>query len=172
MKLDEILQAAGKHKARRRIGRGNGSGYGKTSGRGHRGYGQRSGSTKQYGFEGGQNPMLARIPKRGFNNADFRTEYQIVNVATLEERFDPETRVAAALRQAYARVHGCPLPLVGMKYVADSSIFIREAGVPALQYGAGLARAHADLEWVELRDVVDTAKVLLLTAVEYLGDAA
>ena len=101
MKLDEILQAAGKHKARRRIGRGNGSGYGKTSGRGHRGYGQRSGSTKQYGFEGGQNPMLARIPKRGFNNADFRTEYQIVNVATLEERFDPETRVdAAALKAA------------------------------------------------------------------------
>ena len=101
MKLDEILKAAGRHKGRRRVGRGNGSGHGKTSGRGHRGYHQRSGSGKLYGFEGGQNPMLARIPKRGFSNANFRTEYQVVNVAALEDRFEAGTRVdAEALKAA------------------------------------------------------------------------
>jgi len=95
MRLDEILQTAGRHKARKRVGRGKGSGQGKTSGRGHRGFGQRSGSKMMFGFEGGQNPMLARIPKRGFSNADFRKEYQIVNVASLQERFEAGTRVDA-----------------------------------------------------------------------------
>ena len=100
MNLDEILSSAGKHKARRRVGRGNGSGYGKTSGRGHRGYGQRAGSNAQLGFEGGQNPMLARIPKRGFSNVQFRKEYQVVNVSLLEQ-FDADSRVdAAALAEA------------------------------------------------------------------------
>ena len=96
MRLDEILQTAGRHKRRKRLGRGNGSGHGKTSGRGHRGYHQRAGSGKLAGFEGGQNPMLARIPQRGFNNANFRKDYQIVNVATLEERFEAGSRVDAA----------------------------------------------------------------------------
>ena len=96
MKLDEILSAAGKHKRRRRIGRGNGSGYGKTSGRGHRGYHQRRGSNLMLGFEGGQNPILSRIPKRGFNNALFRREFQIVNVEALQERFGAGARVDAA----------------------------------------------------------------------------
>ena len=95
MKLDEILQAAGWHKRRRRVGRGNGSGHGKTSGRGHRGYHQRAGSGRLFGFEGGQNPMLARIPQRGFNNANFRKEYQIINLETLEERFEAGSRVDA-----------------------------------------------------------------------------
>ena len=100
MNLDEILSAAGKYKARKRIGRGNGSGHGGTAGRGHKGYGQRSGSRMLFGFEGGQNPVLARIPQRGFNNANFRKEYQIVNVASLE-RFDAGTRVdPAALAEA------------------------------------------------------------------------
>jgi acetylornithine deacetylase/succinyl-diaminopimelate desuccinylase-like protein len=82
---------------------------------------------------------------------------------------DPSTPVAVALRAAYQEVHGRSLPLAGQRYVADGSIFVREAGIPAVQYGTGLGRAHADQEWVRLQDVVDTAKVLLLTAVEYLG---
>lgn len=100
MKLDEILSSGGKHKARKRVGRGDASGHGKTSGRGHRGYHQRSGSNKLLGFEGGQNPTLARIPKRGFSNVNFRKEYQIVNVSSLE-RFEAGCRVdAAALAEA------------------------------------------------------------------------
>ncbi|MCK4602469.1 MAG: 50S ribosomal protein L15 [Phycisphaerae bacterium] len=84
MRLDEVLKAAGKNKTSKRRGRGTGSGRGKTSGRGHKGYGARAGAGKRLGYEGGQTPTLARIPKRGFSNADFRTEYQIVNVADLE----------------------------------------------------------------------------------------
>jgi len=92
MKLQEILMAAGKARRRKRVGRGTGSGRGKTCGRGHKGYGSRSGSGALLGFEGGQNPMLARIPRRGFSNARFRRDYQIVNVGSLG-RFDEGARV-------------------------------------------------------------------------------
>jgi len=90
MKLDEILSKAGRYKSRKRVGRG--GKRGKTSGRGHKGAGQRSGSSALYGYEGGQNPALSRIPKRGFNNAQFRTTYQVVNVADLNV-FDDGSKV-------------------------------------------------------------------------------
>lgn len=96
MKLDEILSAAGKNKSRRRVGRGTGSGHGKTSGRGHKGAGARAGTTGRVGFEGGTNPALARIPKRGFNNANFRKEYQIVNLESLES-FDDGAKIDAGM---------------------------------------------------------------------------
>jgi len=100
MKLGEILSAAGRNKSRRRIGHGTGSGRGKTSGRGHKGYGSRSGARKRLGYEGGQTPAMARIPKRGFSNAKFRKDFQIVNVADLR-RFDEGVRVdAGVLAQA------------------------------------------------------------------------
>jgi large subunit ribosomal protein L15 len=100
MNLDEILSQAGKHKRRKRIGRGNGSGNGKTAGRGEKGYGSRAGAKRQWGFEGGTNPAIARLPKRGFNNAIFRKEYQVVNVSALEA-FDSDARVdSQALKQA------------------------------------------------------------------------
>ncbi len=101
MKLDDILSAAGKYKARTRVGRGTASGQGKTSGRGSKGYHSRPGSNRDLGFEGGQNPMLKRIPKRGFNNANFRVEYEVVNLACLQAKFDDGARVdAAALAKA------------------------------------------------------------------------
>lgn len=93
MKLEEILSAAGKNKKRKRVGRGDGSGKGKTSGRGHKGYKSRAGAKQRLGYEGGQNPMLARIPQRGFNNKNFRTEYQVVNIASLEEAFESGAEV-------------------------------------------------------------------------------
>ena len=95
MKLDEILSSAGKAKGRKRIGRGDGSGHGKTAGRGHKGYGSRSGAKSRLGYEGGQASYISRIPKRGFNNKNFKTVYQVVNVATLEERFDDGSTVDA-----------------------------------------------------------------------------
>lgn len=88
MNLDDILSQAGKYKKPKRVGRGESSGVGKTSGRGHKGYGARSGAKRRLGYEGGQNPVLARIPKRGFNNANFRKDYQIVNLAELQECFE------------------------------------------------------------------------------------
>ncbi|MCJ7544457.1 MAG: 50S ribosomal protein L15 [Phycisphaerae bacterium] len=100
MRLDEILHKAGRHRTSRRRGRGPGSGRGKTCGRGTKGMGARAGSGKRLGYEGGQNPVLARIPKRGFTNAPFRKEYQIVNVADLGS-FKAHSEVdAAAMAQA------------------------------------------------------------------------
>ena len=90
----EITSIAGKHKARKRIGRGNGSGYGKTAGRGHKGSGSRAGSSSVSLFEGGQMPLFRRIPKRGFSNYKFETRYEIVNVSQLE-RFDDGATVGA-----------------------------------------------------------------------------
>jgi large subunit ribosomal protein L15 len=83
----EITSVAGKHKSRKRVGRGSGSGRGKTCGRGHKGSGSRSGSTSASLYEGGQMPLFRRLPKRGFNNYKFEIRYQIVNISQLE-RFD------------------------------------------------------------------------------------
>ena len=83
----EITSIAGKHRVRRRVGRGVGTGHGKTCGRGHKGSGSRAGSTSTSLYEGGQMPLFRRLPKRGFSNYNFVTRYQIVNVSQLE-RFD------------------------------------------------------------------------------------
>ena len=95
MMIHEITKLVGKHKKRKRIGRGPGSGTGKTSGRGHNGAGSRSGYSGSVpaNYEGGQMPYFRRIPKRGFNNAAFRTEYAIVNVQLLESRFEDGAEV-------------------------------------------------------------------------------
>ncbi len=84
MELKDVLSKGTKYRARKRIGRGIGSGNGKTSGRGHKGFGQRSGSSRRPGFEGGQMPLYRRVPKRGFTNARFRTDYTVINVSALE----------------------------------------------------------------------------------------
>ena len=84
MKLDELKPDKGSKKNTKRLGRGPGSGWGRTSGRGNKGAGQRSGNKKRAWFEGGQMPLLRRLPKRGFSNYRFRKEFQIVNLSTLE----------------------------------------------------------------------------------------
>ncbi|OCS91929.1 50S ribosomal protein L15 [Caryophanon latum] len=95
MKLHELKPAVGSRKERNRVGRGIGSGNGKTSGRGHKGQNSRSGGGVRPGFEGGQNPLFRRLPKRGFTNVN-RKEYAIVNVETLN-RFEDGAEVSAAL---------------------------------------------------------------------------
>lgn len=100
MMIHEITAKVGKHKARKRIGRGPGSGHGKTSGRGHKGYGSRAGNDRKIGFEGGQMPWFRRIPKRGFSNLLFRTDYQIVNLSALATKFkDGDAIDGAALAE-------------------------------------------------------------------------
>ena len=83
----QITSVAGKHKARKRLGRGSGSGHGKTCGRGHKGSRSRSGARRSGEHEGGQIPMFRRMPKRGFSNFDFAQRYEVVNVSQLE-RFE------------------------------------------------------------------------------------
>ncbi|WP_078551187.1 50S ribosomal protein L15 [Bacillus alkalicellulosilyticus] len=95
MKLHELKPAEGSRKERNRVGRGIGSGNGKTSGRGHKGQNSRSGGGVRLGFEGGQNPIFRRLPKRGFTNPT-RKEFTIVNVETLN-RFDAGTEITPEL---------------------------------------------------------------------------
>jgi len=80
MNLADVRAAFTPRKKRKRVGRGPGSGKGKTCGRGHKGQQSRSGPGIRVGFEGGQMPLYRRLPKRGFNNARFRSVYAIVNV--------------------------------------------------------------------------------------------
>ena len=95
MKLHELKPMEGSSSAPKRLGRGVGSGLGKTSGKGHKGAKARSGGGKRPGFEGGQMPLTRRIPKRGFTNI-YRKEYAAVNVSALE-RFDNDTVVTGEL---------------------------------------------------------------------------
>lgn len=88
MKLHTIAPAQGANTSEKRLGRGIGSGLGKTSGKGHKGQWARSGGGVRPGFEGGQMPLTRRLPKRGFKNALFTKTYSIVNVETLEQYFD------------------------------------------------------------------------------------
>ena len=99
MKLYELQPAAGSVKDVKRIGRGHGSGNGKTAGKGHKGQKARSGGSIRPGFEGGQMPLQRRMPKRGFNNI-FATEYATVNVSALEERFEAGATVDAEALKA------------------------------------------------------------------------
>lgn len=84
MDLKTVCQKGTKYKQSRRVGRGIGSGNGKTCGRGHKGWGQRSGSSRRPGYEGGQMPLYRQVPKRGFTNARFRTDYTTINVERLD----------------------------------------------------------------------------------------
>ncbi|MCA9285167.1 MAG: 50S ribosomal protein L15 [Phycisphaerales bacterium] len=86
MMIHEITEQVGRHKRRKRVGRGESSGLGKTSGRGSKGAGSRSGNRYRASYEGGQIPFARRLPKRGFSNADFRNLFHVVNLKALEAR--------------------------------------------------------------------------------------
>lgn len=100
MRLHDLKPRPGAKHRRKRLGQGESSGHGKTSGRGGKGQTARSGSSIRIGFEGGQMPLIRRIPKRGFNNTRHETRYLGVNISDLNQ-FDEGSRVdVAALRQA------------------------------------------------------------------------
>ena len=96
MKLHELSPNPGSTQTRKRVGRGAGSGLGKTSGKGHKGQNARSGGGVRVGFEGGQLPLFRRLSKRGFNNYEFRTVYATVNLSDLN-RFEDGTTVTPEL---------------------------------------------------------------------------
>lgn len=96
MNLHEAKALGLKYKPRKRVGRGPGSGHGKTSARGHKGAKARSGWSMRVGWEGGQMPLFRRLPKRGFNNKNFRKVYTIINVGDLEGAFDAGSTVDLA----------------------------------------------------------------------------
>jgi large subunit ribosomal protein L15 len=96
MDLSNLRPPKGAKHAKKRIGRGQGSGNGKTAGRGHKGAKSRSGFTHKRGFEGGQMPLHRRVPKRGFHNP-FREEFEVVNLDTLNERFEAGAEITPEL---------------------------------------------------------------------------
>jgi len=104
MDLSKLRPPKGATHAKKRIGRGHGTGQGAQAGRGHKGAKSRSGWKKKRGFEGGQMPLHRRVPKRGFHNP-FREEFQVVNLDTLGERFDAGIEVTPELLREKGLVH-------------------------------------------------------------------
>ncbi|MEA2012175.1 MAG: 50S ribosomal protein L15 [Verrucomicrobiota bacterium] len=114
------LKNTDKRQSRKRIGRGDASGYGKTAGRGENGYGSRSGSKKRSYFEGGQLPLFRRLPKRGFKNFN-RKEYTIINLKTIERSFEgTEEKIDKALLVSKGLIND--RDNAGLKVLADGEI--------------------------------------------------
>lgn len=108
--LSQLVKIPGSKHAPKRLGRGRGSGLGQTSGKGHKGQLARSGGKVRRGFEGGQSPLIRRLPKFGFSNKSFETKYDIINLEQLEKlsgSWDPEKFIAAGL------IHKLPLKILG-----------------------------------------------------------
>lgn len=113
MEIHELGPAAGSKTTRRRVGRGIGSGLGKTAGKGHKGQKARTGGKIRRGFEGGQTPIFRRIPKRGFNNI-FKIEYATINVGDLEKFEDGVTvNMELLLKEGIIRKELAGLKILG-----------------------------------------------------------
>ena len=108
--LHNLKPATGATKKRKRVGRGPGSGTGKTAGRGHKGQRSRSGYSRRYGFEGGQMPLVRRIPKRGFTNI-FRVGYQVVNLRDLDRVFSDGDTVSPEIMAEKGLIRGGSKPV-------------------------------------------------------------
>jgi large subunit ribosomal protein L15 len=119
MRLHDLKPNAGAKHRRKRLGSGESSGHGKTSGKGHKGQKARSGGTIRPGFEGGQMPLHRRLPKRGFNNAAFKTVYGIVNLDDLEKRFDDGAAINEKLLRGARLVRGA---ISGIKILGRGEI--------------------------------------------------
>ena len=118
MELHNLHPAPGAKRTRKRVGRGPGSGSGKTAGRGSKGQKSRSGYSRRWGFEGGQMPLVRRIPKRGFTNI-FRVEFQVVNFRDLERVFSEGDTVSPEVLVEKGLVRGGKRPI---KVLADGNL--------------------------------------------------
>jgi large subunit ribosomal protein L15 len=117
--LHTLQPSAGAVKPRKRVGRGPGSGHGKTASRGHKGLKSRSGGKPASGFEGGQMPLQRRLPKRGFTNI-FKTVYQIVNIKDLQD-FEGHTIITRELLQRMGRIKSSTKPI---KILGDGELTV------------------------------------------------
>ncbi|MGO9601188.1 MAG: 50S ribosomal protein L15 [Isosphaeraceae bacterium] len=120
MQLHDVHQGVKRRKLRKRIGRGVGSGHGKTSGKGHKGHASRQGFKLNPIFEGGQMPLARRVPKRGFVNGAFKKHFAIVNLGDLDERFEVGTVVDEAALRASGLVKGYNFD--GIKILGDGAL--------------------------------------------------
>jgi large subunit ribosomal protein L15 len=118
MRLHNLKPRPGSKHRRKRLGQGESSGHGKTAGRGGKGQTARSGSSIRVGFEGGQMPLIRRIPKRGFNNANFTTAYSPVNVGELNQ-FENGARVDELALRSVGLANG---PVLGIKILGSGEL--------------------------------------------------
>jgi len=119
VQIADITKLAGSRPRRKRLGRGRGSGLGKTSGRGHKGAGSRSGWKKRSLKEGGQIAVYLRMPKRGFSNARFAVRYSVVNLGDLEERFASGAHVTPQALREVGLIRSLRSPV---KILADGAL--------------------------------------------------
>lgn len=120
MNLHSLYPFHEERKTRKRVGRGSGSGLGKTSGKGHKGQNARAGGGVPAGFEGGQMPLQRRLPKRGFKNAPFRITYSVVNLSVLQAAFEGVTEIR--LEDIYGR--GLARNGMPVKILADGEVSV------------------------------------------------
>lgn len=113
MNLENIPTIKGATHPTKRLGRGEGSGHGKTSGKGHKGQKARSGGGIRIGFEGGQMPLYRKLPRRGFNNFNFKTSFQLVNVKQLDKLDGDIVNRATLLDAGLIRDNGQAIKLLG-----------------------------------------------------------
>ncbi len=137
MRLDEITALAGAHRRRKRVGRGEASGHGKTCGRGNKGCQSRAGGGTRILHEGGQMPIFRRLPKRGFSNFEFRTAYQVVNLARLDKIFSAGQAVDVAALRQHGLVSG-DAPLVK---ILGTGTLSKKLSVEAHAFSASAAEA-------------------------------
>lgn len=120
MNLSTLSPRPGSKHRIKRLGCGESSGHGKTSGKGHKGQKARAGGTVRHGFEGGQMPIYRRLPKKGFSNVDFALRYAVVNVGTLNERFDDGSEVDEVALRVLGLVKGHTH--AGIKILAEGEL--------------------------------------------------
>lgn len=106
MNLSTLAPRPGAKHRIKRLGCGESSGHGKTSGKGHKGQKARAGGTIRHGFEGGQMPIYRRLPKKGFSNVDFALRYAVINVSTINERFEDGTEITEVSLRAAGLIKG------------------------------------------------------------------
>lgn len=114
MQMHQLYPFPEERKNRKRVGRGGGSGWGSTAGKGHKGQNARSGGGVPAGFEGGQMPLQRRLPKRGFKNYPFRVRYEVINLSLLATSFEGKSEIS--IDDIYARglaKAGCPVKILG-----------------------------------------------------------
>ena len=111
MNIHDLRPAAGATRKAKRLGQGLGSGTGKTSGKGHKGHKARTGGGVRPGFEGGQMPLTRRTPKRGFNNARFAKVFQVVNIESLDKKFEAGQEVNAEALKSVRLIDSLDVPV-------------------------------------------------------------
>ncbi len=158
MMSNEITARVPANKRPKRVGRGDGSGSGKTSGRGHKGAQSRSGCDIRPLAEGGQMPLFRRLPKRGFSNFNFRTEYDIVNVGTLNERFGDGDTVDVDVMQKMRLVQSArPLVRVLAKGTLEKKLTV-EAHAFSRQAREAIEKAGGTVRLIERRSAAEKAR--------------